>query len=534
MIARSRNGGTRLWLALSLGTQASLALLIGCHDESTGPTSTDPPASVPSLTQAPSSSTLYLHGSGGTANPPVLYLDGNAPTAATVKYKDSPGVAFNGGNPWAAVGTWTAAPSEVNGSLTAAGPADVWLGLKNSDDVGTRFDLRVEAYRNGDLVGSGESRCIQGLVRNANQATEVTVGFDPFAPATFDGTSDVFSLKVLARIGTTSAGAFCGGHSNATGLRLYFDASSRAASIGLTLGPISVEFASVSGGAAHTCAVTTTGVAYCWGSDDRGQLGDGTTTTPHNVPTAVAGGFIFASVSAGYNHTCGVTTAGAAYCWGNNDVGGLGNGSYTDSDVPVEVSGGLTFVSVGTGLSYSCGLTTGGAAYCWGFNGAGALGSGSGFSGNSNIPVAVAGGHTFASLTTGFSHSCGVTAIGDAYCWGNNDYGDLGDGTTSHRNIPSLVLGGPYASVLAGHFHSCGLTTAGAAFCWGFNGFGQLGNGTTTDNSTPNPVPVPVLGGITFVLATVGLDHSCGVATDAVAYCWEATTTASWATVPTP
>jgi alpha-tubulin suppressor-like RCC1 family protein len=113
-----------------------------------------------------------------------------------------------------------------------------------------------------------------------------------------------------------------------------------------------------------------------------------------------------------------------------------------------------------------------------------------------------------------------VTAIGDAYCWGNNDYGDLGDGTTNHRNVPSLVLGGPYASVLASHFHSCGLTIGGAAFCWGFNGFGQLGNGTTTDNSTPNPVPVPVLGGLTFTSATVGLDHSCGVTPDAAAYCW--------------
>jgi alpha-tubulin suppressor-like RCC1 family protein len=519
MIARSRNGGPRLRLALSVGAQVSLALLVGCQNESTGPTSTDPPASAPVLTLAAAPSPLYLHGSGGTANPPVLFLDGSAPTAATAKYKDSPSVKFSGGNTWAAVGTWTAAPSEVSGSVTAAGPADVWLGLKNSDDVGTRFDLRVEAYKNGDLVGSGEFRCIHGLVRNANQATEVTVGFDSFAPAVFDGTSDVFSLKVLARIGTTPAGAFCGGHSNATGVRLYFDATSRVASVGLTLGPTSVEFASVSGGANHTCAVTTTGAAYCWGSNDRGQLGDDT-RIDRSVPTAVSGGLTFASVGAGYNHSCGVTTGGAAYCWGNNDVGGLGDGSYTDSNVPVAVSGGLTFASVGTGLSYSCGLTTAGAAYCWGYNGAGALGNGSGFSGNSNVPLAVAGGHTFSSLTTGFSHTCGVTAIGDAYCWGNNDYGDLGDGTTTHRNVPSLVLGGPYASVLAGHFHSCGLTIVGSAFCWGFNGFGQLGNGTTTDNSTPNPVPVPVLGGLTFASATVGLNHSCGVTTAAAAYCW--------------
>ena len=516
MITQQRNAGLPLLLALLLGAQA---LLVGCQNESTGPTSTGPPPLAPFVALVASSSCLFLHGSGGTANPPVLFLDGSAPTAATAKYKDSPSVKFSGGNPWAAVGTWTAAPSEVNGSLTAAGPADVWLGLKNSDDIGTRFDLRVEAYKNGDLIGSGESRCIQGIVRNADLATEVTLAFDPFTPAVFNGTSDVFSLKVLTRIGTTPTGGSCGGHSNAAGLRLYFDAISRPASIGLTLAPTSVEFSWVSGGASHTCGVTTTGAAYCWGSNDRGQLGDNT-RIDRSVPTAVSGGFTFASVSAGYNHSCGVTTTGAAYCWGNNDVGGLGDGSYTDSNVPVAVSGGHTFASVGTGLSYSCGLTTAGAAYCWGYNGAGALGDGSGFSGNSNVPVAVSGGHTFASLTTGFSHSCGVTTTGAAYCWGNNDYGDLGDGTTNHRNVPSLVVGGPFASVSAGHFHTCWVSIAGAAYCSGFNGFGQLGNGTTTDNSTANPVPVPVLGGLTFASATVGLDHSCGVTTAAAAYCW--------------
>jgi alpha-tubulin suppressor-like RCC1 family protein len=113
-----------------------------------------------------------------------------------------------------------------------------------------------------------------------------------------------------------------------------------------------------------------------------------------------------------------------------------------------------------------------------------------------------------------------VTTTGAAYCWGNNDYGDLGDGTTNHRNVPSLVVGGPFASVSAGHFHTCWVSIAGAAYCSGFNGFGQLGNGTTTDNSTANPVPVPVLGGLTFASATVGLDHSCGVTTAAAAYCW--------------
>jgi parallel beta-helix repeat protein len=174
-------------------------------------------------------SPAFLHGSGGTANAPTLSLDALAPTALTTKYKDSPSIKFAAGNPWTAVGTWTAAPALVSGSVTGLGDVDVWLGLKNSDDIGTRFDLRVEAYKNGTLVVSGESYCIQGITRNPNLAKEAAVAFAPFAATAFNGSTDVLSLRVSTRIGTTGNGTFCGGHSNAVGLRLYFDAVNRAA-----------------------------------------------------------------------------------------------------------------------------------------------------------------------------------------------------------------------------------------------------------------------------------------------------------------
>jgi hypothetical protein len=188
---------------------------------------------VQSLNSSPAS-LVFLHGSGGTGNPPTLSLSTDAPTGTTAKYQDSPSINFNGGNPWATVGTWTAAPSLANGSLTALGDAHVWLGLKNSDDVGTNFDVRVEAWKNGTLVTAGETRCIQGLTRNANDAQEVPVPFMSFSPAPFNGTSDVLSLKVLTRVGTTETGASCGGHQNAVGLRLYFDATNRAAQLTTT------------------------------------------------------------------------------------------------------------------------------------------------------------------------------------------------------------------------------------------------------------------------------------------------------------
>jgi hypothetical protein len=173
-----------------------------------------------------------LHGTGANANPATLFLDSTAPTGSTAKYKDSTSINFNNSNLWKEVGTWTAASVLTNGQLTTLSDLHVWLGLKNSDDQGTRFDLRAEIYKNGVLVTSGETYCIQNITRNANQAQEVALPFGGFDSIAFDGTTDALSLKILTRIGTDGAGAFCGGHSNAVGLRLYFDATNRAAIFG--------------------------------------------------------------------------------------------------------------------------------------------------------------------------------------------------------------------------------------------------------------------------------------------------------------
>jgi len=175
---------------------------------------------------------FYLHGAGPNANPPTLFLDTAAPTATTAKYRDSTGVNFSGGNQWKEIGTWTIT---TTGTLTELNNLHVWLGLKNSDDIGTRFDLRAEVYINGQfLITSGELYCIQGITRNPDLAKEVTVSFSSFSPVDFSGT-DTLSLKILTRIGTNGAGTFCGGHSNAVGLRLYFDAVSRPSRFDATI-----------------------------------------------------------------------------------------------------------------------------------------------------------------------------------------------------------------------------------------------------------------------------------------------------------
>ena len=238
-------------------------------------------------------------------------------------------------------------------------------------------------------------------------------------------------------------------------------------------------FAMLSAGGRHTCGIGTDGVAYCWGDGQYGQLGTGSTTgSLVPVPVAVPDGVSFSALSADYYHTCGVTTTDAAYCWGLGGAGELGQGYSSDSPAPVLVTGGHTFAVVATGSQGTCGLTTAGAAYCWGVADRGALGNG-GATGPVNYPVEVSGGLTFAALSKGELHTCGLTADGAAYCWGRGDFGQIGNGGTSDVTVPTMVSGGlTFAALSAGSTHACGLTTTGAVYCWGYNPNGQLGNNT--------------------------------------------------------
>lgn len=185
--------------------------------------------------------------------------------------------------------------------------------------------------------------------------------------------------------------------------------------------------------------MTAAGNAYCWGWNLHGQLGDGT-NTDRNAPVPVnAAGFSFGGISAGGGNTCGVTIAGDAYCWGLNNWGQLADGTNTDRDTPVPVNtGGLSFGDISAGVNHTCGVTTDEDAYCWGENFGGQLGDGT--NADRNTPVAVdAGGLNFADISAGLFHTCGVTTAGDAYCWGSNSWGQLGDATNTDSNVPVMV-----------------------------------------------------------------------------------------------
>jgi alpha-tubulin suppressor-like RCC1 family protein len=263
-----------------------------------------------------------------------------------------------------------------------------------------------------------------------------------------------------------------------------------------------LQFIALSAGAGYACGLSISGVAYCWGFNGIGQLGNGT-TAPSVTPVAVSGGIVFTALLAGDAHTCGLTASGAAYCWGDNRSGQLGDGTNTGRRLPTAVVTDSALASISAGSGHTCALTPSGAAFCWGDNQYGQLGIGSG---NAWVPRAVSGGLTFQSVAAGFTHSCGVATGGTAWCWGDNQSGQLGTGNATASATPvavtgglsfgSITTGGSYVTCYSSYCsdylvgHTCGITTDGVAYCWGDNEFGQIGKNDWYSSS----VPVKVFG----------------------------------------
>jgi alpha-tubulin suppressor-like RCC1 family protein len=329
---------------------------------------------------------------------------------------------------------------------------------------------------------------------------------------------------------TSEDQAYCWGYNNYGQLGVgTTDGPELCLSLGCSTRPVAVlgglRFRQVSAGEDHTCGITTDYLAYCWGLNYNGQLGDGTTIY-RSTPVAVAGGLHFRQASAGHAHTCGLTTDNRAYCWGYNGDGALGNGTNTGPETgpygtyssrPVAVLGTLAFRQVSSGGSHTCGVTTDNRAFCWGRNGEGQLGDSTGV--RRLGPSPVAGTRHWRQVDAGFLHTCGVTMLNRAFCWGNGRDGELGNGKTYLSFWPRAVSGGlSFERVTAGDFHSCGETATNRAYCWGGNrnNYGQLGDGTTIGRLTP----VAVKGGLYFSEVSAGGYHTCGKTSAGVGYCW--------------
>ncbi len=298
-----------------------------------------------------------------------------------------------------------------------------------------------------------------------------------------------------------------------------------ALSLALVLASVPAHAGTLGVGESHTCILKSDGQAYCWGENSVGQLGNGSTESSM-TPVAVSGGLRFTSISAGWDHTCGLTADNDAYCWGRGRYGRLGNGSVENSMIPTAVSGGLSFELIDSGMAHTCGITTDGASFCWGRGEDGILGNNSVES--SSLPVPVSGGHSFISIDAGSATTCGITSGGDAYCWGASDFGNLlgqGDDELERKIMPGLVAGGfsfQPGSISVGLDHVCAITTADEAVCWGRGRYGKLGIGSTGSLGVLENLKVPrkVNGNISFTSIATGVFQTCGIATRGKAYCW--------------
>lgn len=411
----------------------------------------------------------------------------------------------------------------VNWAVTPAAnpPGSVSPGSSATGSAGTATSTLIA----GNDDGGGAVTATTGT------APGQLTGSASFVVGTIqDFASGALALGRLHSCGLTAAGApYCWGQNNFGQLG---DGSGTE-----SLSPVAVDLpAGVTGFEAltsyihQTCGRTSSGAWFCWGNNEYGQLGNNSkqnSPTPEGllVPNGVSG---FASLAMGATHTCGLTDAGTPYCWGNNVWGQLGDASNDEHVTPEPVSlpsGVAAFVSLASGQLHSCGLTATGAAYCWGRNESGQLGDGT--TDNSPVPIPVVmpnGVSGFTRLVAGVSHTCGLTGSGAAYCWGLGFFGSLGTGSTSDSPVPVAVSlpGGVsgFAGIRSGGYHTCGLTTTGDAYCWGHNEMGQTGNGTF-DQPQDAPVAVVLPNGVSgFELVALGGFHTCGLTDAGEAYCW--------------
>ncbi|MDD5222961.1 MAG: fibronectin type III domain-containing protein [bacterium] len=272
----------------------------------------------------------------------------------------------------------------------------------------------------------------------------------------------------------------------------------------------------ISAGGFHTCARLTDNKIKCWGANGYGQLGDGTNSNS-NTPVAVSGITTAAEISAGGNHTCARLTDNSVRCWGSNWKGQLGDGTNTNSNIPVAVSGITTAAEISTGGYHTCARLVDNTTHCWGYNYQGQLGDGT--NSDSNVPVTVSGISNFAvEINAGYLHNCARLADNSLRCWGYNNDGELGNGTNANSNIPVTVSGGinTAAEINAGYYHTCARLADNSLRCWGYNNDGELGDGTNWNSNTP----VTVSGITTAAEITTGMYHTCARLADNTIRCW--------------
>jgi alpha-tubulin suppressor-like RCC1 family protein len=289
--------------------------------------------------------------------------------------------------------------------------------------------------------------------------------------------------------------------------------------------PVSVvgnlpDWTMASAGLRHSLATRAGGSAWAWGNNLNGRLGDNSTEN-RSSPVSIVGGFSdWTKVSAGVNHSAGLTAGGTAWAWGLNADGSLGDNTSVDRSSPVSVVGGFAnWTQISAGFNHTLALQANGTIWGWGYNGDGRLGRNTAGAASSS-PASVVGGFTnWIQISAGFGHSVGLQADGTIWTWGTNGSGQLGDNSTSNRSSPVSVVGGfvNWTQISGGGYHTLALRAEGTLWAWGNNTSGRLGDNSTENRSSP----VSVVGGFTdWASVDGGFQSSGATRTNGSVWCW--------------
>lgn len=365
----------------------------------------------------------------------------------------------------------------------------------------------------GGQLGSGAGYQGPGPVRvqlpTHRSAVALSTGFTGTCAVLDDGTVACWGFQSFGELGQTSNGIY-----------------DTPQTVMMPAGEAAVD---ISVGITHTCAVLDTGAVTCWGDNTWGQFGNGTTTPSittgsASTPVLLEAGVRALSVAASNNFTCAVSERGRVYCWGDNRDGRLGDGTTTSRATPAQISPtpARQVVEVVTGDVHACARMDDGSVSCWGENFYGQVGDGT--TDRRVSPVAISFPEPVVALASGNVTTCAALADHTTTCWGRNDHGQVGDGTTSDRTSPvaprSFDSGTRVVAVAPGGNHTCLLNSEGLVWCWGQNLYGQLGQGfTSTRELQPaDPVTLPSPGRAKAI--TSGVDHTCALLVDGRVSCW--------------
>lgn len=271
------------------------------------------------------------------------------------------------------------------------------------------------------------------------------------------------------------------------------------------------DWAQVSAGGSTTCGVKTGGTLWCWGDNSLGQAGTGSAGGTVLSATQVGSATNWASVSVGNQHACALRTNGTLWCWGSGGSGRLGLGSTADAASPTQVGTGTAWTIVDAGYTNSCGTQTNGTVYCWGSSATHANGAGIGqdtFGGFVGGP--------WSQVELGDTGGCAIRSDQTLWCWGTNLNGQVGVGDSVMRSVPTQVGSATWSKVEQGTAHTCGIRTNGTMWCWGVNTAGQLGQG----NTSPSSVPVQVGSATDWVALSADVATTCGIRTGGTMWCW--------------